>query len=207
SYPLQVAPTTPGLTSSPSNSFVISAAAADHLAFLQQPTSTTAGAAISPAVTVQVLDQFNNLTGSTANVTVAATGPGAFTAASTTTVAAVAGGATFSNLHLNVTGSYTIGATATGLAPRPSSNFCAIPGAADPLVVQPQPSATATAGVAFATQPVVRLEDAFNNLLTTDSTHTVTAARGSKGTANLQGSNLTVTLAGGVATFSGLSYN
>ena len=37
--------------------------------------------------------------------------------------------------------------------------------------------------------------------------HTVTAARGSHGTASLQGSNLTVRLSKGVATFSGLSYN
>ena len=35
----------------------------------------------------------------------------------------------------------------------------------------------------------------------------MTAARGSTGTASLQGSALTVTLSSGVATFSGLSYN
>src|SRR5262249_46648702 len=70
-----------------SNSFTVTAAAADHLAFVQQPTNTAAGATIT-AVTVQVLDQFNNLTASTANVSVAAVGPGAFTAASTTTAAA-----------------------------------------------------------------------------------------------------------------------
>ena len=61
--------------------------------------------------------------------------------------------------------------------------------------------------MAFATQPVVKEEDAFGNVITSDSTHTVTAARGSTGTASLQGSNLTVTLSSGVATFSGLSYN
>src|SRR5262249_31477306 len=42
-----------------SASVQVNAAAADHLVFLQQPTSTTAGAAISPAVTVQILDPFN----------------------------------------------------------------------------------------------------------------------------------------------------
>ena len=61
--------------------------------------------------------------------------------------------------------------------------------------------------MAFATQPVVAEEDSFGNIVTTDSTHTITAARGSQGTAALQGSNLTVTLVNGVATFSGLSYN
>ena len=62
-------------------------------------------------------------------------------------------------------------------------------------------------GVAFATQPVVAEEDQFGNVISSDSTHTVTAPRGNHGTASLQGSTLTVTLANGVATFSGLSYN
>src|SRR5207248_560575 len=65
----------------------------------------------------------------------------------------------------------------------------------------------ATAGVAFSTQPVVKEEDVFGNVITSDSTHTVTAARGNHGTASLQGSPLTVTLVNGVAAFSGLSYN
>jgi uncharacterized repeat protein (TIGR01451 family) len=79
--------------------------------------------------------------------------------------------------------------------------------AASQLVVTTQPSATATGGVTFATQPVVKEEDAFGNVITTDNTHTVTVARGNHGTASLQGSPLTVTLINGVATFSGLSYN
>ena len=49
------------------------------------------------------------------------------------------------------------------------------PAAASQLVVTTQPSTTATAGVAFATQPVVTEEDAFGNVITTDSTSTVTA--------------------------------
>jgi hypothetical protein len=45
-----------------SSSFNITAATANKLAFAQQPTSATAGVAISPAVTVRILDQFDNLT-------------------------------------------------------------------------------------------------------------------------------------------------
>src|SRR5205823_15102663 len=61
------------------------------------------------------------------------------------------------------------------------------PAAASQLVVTTQPSSPATAGVAFATQPVVAEEDAFGNIITTDSTHTVTVARGNHGTSTLQG--------------------
>src|SRR5438876_915979 len=68
-------------------------------------------------------------------------------------------------------------------------------------------AATTTAGVTFATQPVIAEDDAHNSLVTADSTCTVTVSRGSQGTAALQGTTLTVTLQGGVATFSGLAYN
>jgi MBG domain (YGX type)/YDG domain len=82
-----------------------------------------------------------------------------------------------------------------------------IPGTATQLVILTQPSATATAGAPFAVQPVVADEDQFGNIETGDSTSTITAARGSEGTSTLQGANLTVTVKGGIATFSGLSYD
>src|SRR5439155_3748776 len=67
------------------------------------------------------------------------------------------------------------------------------------------PPATATAGVVFSTQPVVRVEDAVGNLVSTDNGRVITAARGT-GTGTLQGT-LTATTVNGVATFSNLSYN
>src|SRR5205814_1328815 len=48
------------LTPAISGSFSISPAAASQLAFVQQPTAATAGAAIAPAVTVQLEDTFGN---------------------------------------------------------------------------------------------------------------------------------------------------
>jgi hypothetical protein len=78
------------------------------------------------------------------------------------------------------------------------------PNTAAALVITTQPSATATAGVAFAAQPVVALQDAYGNVETGDSSSTVTAA--STGTAALQGI-VKVTVAKGVATFAGLSYS
>ncbi len=82
-----------------------------------------------------------------------------------------------------------------------------VPGAAAQLGILTPPSSMATAGTAFATQPVVAEEDQFGNIETGDSTTTVTAARGNLGTSTLQGTNLTVTLVDGIATFSGLSYD
>src|SRR5207247_592424 len=122
----------------------------------------------------QIVDQFNNLTSSTANVTVAASGPGAFTAASTTTVAAVAGTATFSNLHLNTAGSYTIAASSTGLTGATSTSFTVTALAADHLPFLQQPTNT-VAGVAITPAVTVQVFDPFNNLVTSTTAVTISA--------------------------------
>src|SRR5207247_1454919 len=66
-------------------------------------------------------------------------------------------------------------------------------------------SATATAGVAFAQQPVIRLQDQFGNFCTNNSSTAVSATRNA-GSGTLQGT-LTATALNGVATFTNLSHN
>ncbi len=78
------------------------------------------------------------------------------------------------------------------------------PGPAAKLGIQTQPSANATAGTAFSTQPVIAIEDAGGNIITTDNSTVVTATRLS-GTGTLQGTT-TATASNGLATFSNLSY-
>ena len=73
------------------------------------------------------------------------------------------------------------------------------------LVIQTQPSATGTAGVAFATQPVIYEEDQNGNLETGDNSTVVTVALAS-GAGPLQGT-LTATVVGGIATFTNLADN
>jgi hypothetical protein len=188
-----------GLTADTSTSFVVSAAAADHLAFAQQPTNTPTGAAITPAVTVQILDQFNNLTTSTASVTLAANGPGPFTAGSTTVVPASGGVASFGNLHLNSPGSYTLGASATNLTGATSNTF-SVSALPNHLAFGQQPTA-ATAGGAIAPAVTVQILDQFNNL--TASTATVALAATGPGPFSA-GSTTSVGASEGVATFNNL---
>src|SRR3954469_22938251 len=79
----------------------VSPAAASKLALGQQPGSTVAGAVISPAVTVRVLDAYGNLVSSdnTDTVTLAiGSNPGGGTLSGMTTVTVSGGVATFSNL-------------------------------------------------------------------------------------------------------------
>lgn len=72
---------------------------------------------------------------------------------------------------------------------------------ASQIVVSTQPSGTAKSGVALATQPVVTVEDASGNVVTSAS-GTVTATI-SSGTGTL--TNATATITNGVATFRGLA--
>src|SRR6185369_8759699 len=65
--------------------------------------------------------------------------------------------------------------------------------------------ATATAGAAFAQQPVIRIEDSLGNLRSSDNSTVVTVAR-SAGSGTLQGT-LTATAVNGVVTFANLSHN
>jgi hypothetical protein len=79
------------------------------------------------------------------------------------------------------------------------------PGPAVKLVIQTQPSATATAGKAFATQPVVYVEDDSGHLETGDNS-TVISVDLASGAGPLNGT-LMATANGGVARFSDLSDN
>ena len=101
-------------------------AAASKVAFTAQPSSTTAGASISPAVQVSVEDANGNVvTSDNSSVTVAiGTNPGGGTLGGTLTVAAVNGVATFSNLSINKAGTgYTLTAADGSLTGATSSSF------------------------------------------------------------------------------------
>jgi hypothetical protein len=116
----------PGLTSRESNTFDISPAAAARVVFTVQPTSTTAGSTIAPAVQVTAQDAFGNVvTAFTGNVTIAiGNNPGSSSLGGTTTVAAVGGVATFSDLTINNPGvGYTLTAASGSLTGDTSGGF------------------------------------------------------------------------------------
>src|SRR5439155_1528668 len=85
----------------------------------------------------------------------------------------------------------------------PTSSIVVSPATPSKLIITQQPSATATAGQAFGTQPVIYEEDQYGNLETGDNSKVVTAALNS-GAGPLQGT-VTATVVGGVATFAGLA--
>jgi phosphodiesterase/alkaline phosphatase D-like protein len=199
------ASSSPALTSDTSATFNITASAATKLAFGQQPTNGPAGSPLSPAVTVLIEDNSGNVvTTDTRQVTIAiGTNPSGGVLTGTPTVTASGGVATFSNLIIDKAGNgYTLTASSSPTLTGATSNqFNLTAGGAARLTIQTQPSPTATAGVVFPQQPVIRVEDANGNIVTTDTTTVVaTASVGSLG------GTTAVKAVNGIVTFTNLSY-
>jgi hypothetical protein len=196
----------PGLAAATSESFDIIASTPTQLAFTVQPNAATAGAVIAPAVEVTARDASGQkVTSFTGNVTLAITvgsGTSGATLAGTTTVAAVAGVATFSDLSIDKSGAeYTL--TATGLGSETSAAFAITPGPASQLAFSVQPS-TATAHVAITPQLELTARDALGNRATAFAGN-VTVALATNPTGAILSGTTTVAAVAGVAVFANLS--
>jgi hypothetical protein len=199
--------TAAGLTSDTSAAFDVVPGAAAALEFTVSPGTTSAGATIVPHPQVTVRDAMGNTaTGFTGDVTIAlGTSQAGGTLSGLTTVAAVAGVATFSTLSINVAGSgYSLSATAAGLTAAGSVAFAITPAAASHLVFTTQPG-NATAGSTIPAMSVTA-RDVFGNTVPTFTdavTIGITPGTGVGG-ATLSGTT-TVPAVGGVATFADLT--
>ena len=196
------------LISATSGVFNIIVGAPAKLVFAQQPLSATAGASISPAVTILVEDIVGNTVSSdTSNVTLAiTTNPGGGTLSGSTTVAAASGVATFSNLSINKAGTgYVLTATDGALTSAASNGFNITPGAAAQLAFGQQPT-NATAGASISPAVTVLVQDTLGNTVTGDASSVSLALTNNPGNGTFSGT-ATVTAANGVATFNNLSLN
>lgn len=177
--------TASGLTGSPVTFTATgTASAATQLIITQQPpTTVTAGAAMSPALTVTAKDALGNVsTTFTGTVTAAiGTNPASGTLAGTTSVAAVNGVATFSTLNVNNVGTgYTLIFTATGLTSATSTGFSITTAAASQTIADSGAVQSGQAGQPAPAALVVRVADAFGNPISGRSvTWTVKSGGGS----------------------------
>ena len=183
---------------------------AAKLKFLVQPNAVAAGVAIAPALQVAVLDALGNTVGGAADTITLAitggTGAAGATLGGTVSAAAVNGLATFADLTVDkVGGSYTLTATAGGLAAATCTVFAVSPGPPARLVFSVQPSRTAV-GAVIRPAVEVGVQDAEGNtptVLALSATVAITAGSGTPG-AHL-GGTATITIPGGRVTFSTLS--
>ena len=175
-----------------------------RLAFTAPPATTTGGAILSPRVKVAIRDAAGNLVPTAANpVTITiAVGPAGGVILGTTTVAAMAGVATFSDLSLNKAGTYYLRASAPGLTGATSTAFSVAAGPAKTPVFTTKPAST-TAGATLALVRVA-VQDAYGNTCTS-ATNAVTVALGVNPTGAVLAGTRTGNAVKGVATFSGLS--
>jgi len=203
-YTLKASDTTDSLTSAASNSFTISPATATQLVFSTQPSDGIAGVALSPVV-LSIEDQFGNVeSGDGSSVSISASGPGALTGTSTTSVTAVKGVATFSNLTLDTAGGYTLQASdaTDGLTSAASSSFTIAAASSDKLVFTQEPGSVA-AGNAITPSVVVKIEDQNGNVLSGDDSNVTLTVNSGPG--SLTGTTVTVQAQSGVAAFSNLT--
>jgi Bacterial Ig-like domain (group 1)/Calcineurin-like phosphoesterase len=194
-----------GLTPDTSVAFNVTPGPATTLVVTQQPTQTAATAAITPSVKVTARDaQGNTATGFTGIVSMAiATNPGGGTLSGTSSVSAVAGVATFSDLHIDKIGTgYTLGASATGLSGATSNTFSVVVGSAAQLSFFTQPGGT-TGGATLANVQV-EIQDAGGNRVT-GATNSVSLAFGTNANDGTLSGTIPRSAVSGVATFDDLS--
>lgn len=140
---------------------------ANKLAFVQQPTDTTAGQPISPAVTVQLQDNFGNHV-ATAGVSVSIQAdsflgplrePGGTATASTDAT----GLATFNTLTLNQAGRYSLTAEASEMVSATSAQFTITAGGAETIQATGGTPQSAVINTAFAIPLEATVADSFGN--------------------------------------------
>ncbi|NDD64455.1 MAG: hypothetical protein EBZ36_10850, partial [Acidobacteria bacterium] len=197
--------TAPGLTDADSNVVNVLPGAATNLAIVTPPTGGASGSLMSPAPVIAIRDaQGNTVTSSIATVSVAILSGADGTLSGTTTVSAVNGLATFSNLRLagKINTNYVLSFSSGTLVAVNSGNLIVTPGPAAQLVISLQPVA-GVSGTPLTTQPQVLIRDAQGNLVD-NSTAAVTVSL--PGAGGLITGTTTINAASGIATFTDLTF-
>lgn len=192
-----------------------------YLVFTTEPVAAASGSPLStePVIKVYVGGSVDSSWSGTINLTTSGgvwpSGSPCSTVTVTSGVATVPSSCTFqggtyfdpvSNQTLDIP--YTMSAAGTGLIPATSTTFTVTgAGNASQLVFATQPSGVSSASAAtpFTTQPVVEIEDAFGNVVTSSSATVTLALNSNSFSASLSGCSSSTSK--GVATFSGCELN
>jgi hypothetical protein len=178
--------------------------ASSKLVFGVQPSNTTAGQIITPAVTVTVEDSFGTIVSTDNSSVTLAVGTGSGTLSGATTRPLMNGVATFNDLFINKAGTgYTLTAADGMISTATSSTFTITPGTATKVAFGVQPSTT-TATMTISPAVTVQVEDSLGNTVTTDHSFVSMTLGNNPGGGTLSGT-LTMQAMNGVATFNDLS--
>jgi len=173
------------------------------LSFQTQPGLGTAGSVLGtqPSVAINVLE--GGIGKTATNPVTLSISTAAADLLGATTMDAVNGVATFTDLSMNKAGTYTMTATSPDLTEAVSASFTISPGAASQMVITTQPTEGSGADV-FPTTPVVVIRDAYNNAVNSSATLSVSIKDGTgNSSASLIGST-SISAVSGVADFADL---
>ena len=139
------------------------AGSAQSIAFVQQPTSTPAGAPIAPSVSASLMDAHNNPIVS-APVTLSVQGGAATLNGTVTQITDATGLAVFPGINITKAGTYRLQAGGGGLI-SPSSSFNITVGSSISITPIAGGGQSVPAGAAFPIQLQARLRDAYENAI------------------------------------------
>ena len=181
---------------------------ATRLAFAVQPKSAIAGATLSPAITISVLDSKGHLvTNDNSSVTIAiASGPAGASLSGTLTVPVHNGLAIFSDLSLTKAGKYTLRATDGSLKSALSNAFTIKPAAATAQLTLLQAPADATVGRTSEGPLTVAVTDAFGNIIPSNHSQVTLSIVGGNSSVPAFTGTSTLTFNNGKATFGNLKF-
>ena len=184
----------------------------DRLVITTQPSGAAAGTAFTtqPVVAVRAGASNTAVNDSTTSVTLSLSGGpvgATLTGCTSNPLTVTTGVASFSGCKIDKVGTYTLVASASGLGTVTSTSFTVVAGPAVKLGFTAQPNA-GVAAQAFPIQPVVAVQDAGGNTVTTgtNSTATITlslAAGAPAGSVLTCTGGLSKVAVAGVATFAG----
>lgn len=191
------------------SSALVVTGAPDHLVFSAQPTSGSAGIALAPQPTVTVKDAFGAtvLADQSSVITLALNaptsgGPGVLSCSAGLAKTVSSGVAAFAGCSIDTPGiAYSIHAASGVLEPTDTGTFSLF-GIPAKLVFVQQPG-SALSSVPLSSQPIVAVEDAAGNVITSDNSTVVTLALSNPNYAWVCTNTVSRTTVNGLATFSG----
>jgi Bacterial Ig-like domain (group 3) len=191
-----------GVTTTP---MTINPAIASQLVITEAP-RTNAIAGVMFSLEVAIEDLYGNIeTGNDTSVVTASLQIGAGPLQGTMSVTASDGIATFTNLADDKAVTIALNFSSPTLTGANSTNLVINPAPATQLIIQDEPSPSATVGHPFTIQPLIYEEDQFGNLESNDSSTLITASLAS-GAGPLMGTTSAV-ISDGAAKFTNLEDN
>lgn len=191
--------------------YVINASPPTKVGFTTQPVGAVGegvNLGTQPKVSIQLPNSATDATASGDITLSIASGPagGVLTCTSGLTVSTVSGVASFAGCQITGTagaGTYTIVATSPGLTSATSASFTITVGAANKVAFTTDPVGGVTEGVNLATQPVVRIQDAYGNTVTGNTSSVTLAIASGPGSGILTCTTNPRSATAGTATFAG----